>query len=314
MRAAREQAGELGQLITDPLDLARYHESAPHRETVRLDLLTEQAVHRLRQRVPHAVIDAELRPCLVHVDPAAVDHAVSNLVDNAVKWSPPDAAVRVVVENGRVSVSDDGPGIARADLPHIFERFYRASDARGMPGAGLGLAIVGSVAQANKGTVACGPGQAGRHSPSCFRPSRTPGRSRPASRNRRVPVTPGRGGRRADVRQIATQRDRLRRLDLGFRSIAGTRSWLSLPGPRPAWRYPMTTAAPSTALVTIRPALASPERDDADAYKVTGTPTLTPGGCLNVTVCVATRSARPGPGTTASQERPPGRAPRPGRP
>jgi len=160
VRAAREQAGELGQLITDPLDLARYHESAPHRETVRLDLLTEQAVHRLRQRVPHAVIDAELRPCLVHVDPAAVDHAVSNLVDNAVKWSPPDAAVRVVVENGRVSVSDDGPGIARADLPHIFERFYRASDARGMPGAGLGLAIVGSVAQANKGTVAVrtGPG------------------------------------------------------------------------------------------------------------------------------------------------------------
>jgi len=153
VRAAREQAGELNQLITDLLDLARYHESAPHRETVRLDLLTAQAVHHLRQRLPHAVIDAELRPCLVDVDPAAVDHAVSNLVDNAVKWSPPDTAVRVVVENGRVSVSDHGPGIAREDLPHIFERFYRAPEARGMPGAGLGLAIVGSVAQANKGTV-----------------------------------------------------------------------------------------------------------------------------------------------------------------
>jgi signal transduction histidine kinase len=160
VRAAREQAGELGQLITDLLDLARYHESAPHRETVRLDLLTDQAVHRLRQRVPHAVIDADLRPCLVHVDPAAVDHAVSNLVDNAVKWSPPDSAVRVVVENGRVSVSDHGPGIAHEDLPRIFERFYRAPDARGMPGAGLGLAIVGRVAQANQGTVEVrtGPG------------------------------------------------------------------------------------------------------------------------------------------------------------
>ena len=160
VRAAREQAGELGQLITDLLDLARYHESAPHRETVRLDVLTDQAVHRLRQRVPHAVIDAELRPCLVHVDPAAVDHAVSNLVDNAIKWSPPDIAVCVVVENGRVSVSDHGPGIAHEDLPHIFERFYRAPDARGMPGAGLGLAIVGSVAQANMGTVEVrtGPG------------------------------------------------------------------------------------------------------------------------------------------------------------
>jgi two-component system, OmpR family, sensor histidine kinase MprB len=160
VQAAREQAGELNQLITDLLDLARYRESAPHRETVRLDLLTDQAVHRLRQRLPHAVIDAELHPCLVHVDPAAVDHAVSNLVDNAVKWSPPGAAVRVVVENGQVSVSDHGPGIAHEDLPHIFERFYRAPDARGMPGAGLGLAIVGSVAQASEGTVEVrtGPG------------------------------------------------------------------------------------------------------------------------------------------------------------
>jgi signal transduction histidine kinase len=160
VRAAREQADELGQLITDLLDLARYHESAPRRETVRLDLLTDQAVRRLRQRVPPAVIDAELCPCLVHVDPAAVDHAVSNLVDNAIKWSPPGTAVRIVVENGRVLVSDHGPGITEEDLPHIFERFYRAPGARGMPGAGLGLAIVGRVAQANGGTVEVrtGPG------------------------------------------------------------------------------------------------------------------------------------------------------------
>jgi two-component system, OmpR family, sensor histidine kinase MprB len=52
-----------------------------------------------------------------------------------------------------VSVSDHGPGIADEDLPHIFERFYRAAAARGLPGAGLGLAIVGDVAHANNGTV-----------------------------------------------------------------------------------------------------------------------------------------------------------------
>jgi len=161
VRAAREQAGELDQLITDLLDLARYRESAPHRETVRLDLLTGQAVHRLGQRGPHAVIEAELSPCLVYVDPAAVDHAVGNLIDNAIKWSPPGAAVRVVVEDGRVVVSDRGPGVADEDLPHIFERFYRAPGARGMPGAGLGLAIVGSVAQANEGTVEVRTGPAG---------------------------------------------------------------------------------------------------------------------------------------------------------
>jgi two-component system, OmpR family, sensor histidine kinase MprB len=153
VRAAREQAGELDQLITDLLDLARYHESAPHRETVRLDLLTSEAVHRVRQRTPHAAIAADLQPCLVHVDPAGVDHAICNLIDNAIKWNPPDGAVYVAVADAHVSVTDHGPGIADQDLPHIFERFYRAPAARGMPGAGLGLAIVGNVAQANGGTI-----------------------------------------------------------------------------------------------------------------------------------------------------------------
>ena len=171
VRAAREEAGELDQLITDLLDLARYHESTPHRETVRLDLLTDEAVRRMRQRVPDAAIDTELHPCLVHVDPAAVDHAISNLVDNAIKWTPPGAAVRVVVEDGQVSVTDHGPGIAEVDLPHIFERFYRAPAAQGMPGAGLGLAIVGGVAHANDGTVAVRTGPHGSAFTLAFPPS-----------------------------------------------------------------------------------------------------------------------------------------------
>lgn len=65
----------------------------------------------------------------------------------------PDAAVRIVVDNGRISVTDHGPGIADENLPHIFERFYRAPAARGMPGAGLGLAIVAGVAHADSGKV-----------------------------------------------------------------------------------------------------------------------------------------------------------------
>jgi two-component system, OmpR family, sensor histidine kinase MprB len=153
VRAAREQADELDQLITDLLDLARYHESAPHRETVRLDLLTSEAVHRVRQRTPHAAIVADLQPCLVHVDPAGVDHAICNLIDNAIKWNPPDGAVHVAVADAHVSVTDHGPGIPDEDLPHIFERFYRAPAARGMPGAGLGLAIVARIAQTNDATA-----------------------------------------------------------------------------------------------------------------------------------------------------------------
>jgi signal transduction histidine kinase len=153
VQAAREQAGELDQLITDLLDLARYGESTPHRETVRLDLLTSEAVHRTRQRTPHSAIDTDLHPCLVHVDPAGVDHAICNLIDNAIKWDSSDGAVHVAVEDGRVSVTDHGPGIPDEDLPHIFERFYRAPAARGMPGAGLGLAIVARIARANHATA-----------------------------------------------------------------------------------------------------------------------------------------------------------------
>jgi two-component system, OmpR family, sensor histidine kinase MprB len=172
LRAAREQAGELGRLITDLLDLARYRESAPHREAVRLDLLTEAAVRRLRSR---AIIDADLRPCLAEIDPAAVERAVSNLIDNAIKWSPPGAAVHVVVANGQVSVTDHGPGIADSDLPHIFERFYRAPAARGMPGAGLGLAIVGSVAEANAARLDVRTGPAGSTFTLGFVPLTLPG-------------------------------------------------------------------------------------------------------------------------------------------
>ncbi|MCL2780112.1 MAG: HAMP domain-containing histidine kinase [Actinomycetia bacterium] len=161
VRAAREQAGELDQLITDLLDLARHQEAAPHLETVRLDLLAEQVLRRTRQRAPQAVIAADLAPCLARADPGAVDHAIANLLDNAIKWTPPGGPVEVTVANHQVSVTDHGPGIPDEDLPHIFERFYRASSARGLPGAGLGLAIVARIAKANEATVAVRTGPAG---------------------------------------------------------------------------------------------------------------------------------------------------------
>ncbi|HEX4258976.1 MAG TPA: sensor histidine kinase, partial [Streptosporangiaceae bacterium] len=105
---------------------------------------------------------------------------VSNLVDNAVKWTPPGTAVRVAVENGQVSVTDGGPGIAAEDLPRIFERFYRAPAARGLPGSGLGLAIVGRVAQANDGTVEVQTGPDGSTFTLAFAPSVIrPGTGRP---------------------------------------------------------------------------------------------------------------------------------------
>jgi two-component system, OmpR family, sensor histidine kinase MprB len=161
VRAAREQATELSQLITDLLDLARYHETAPHRETVSLDQLTGEAVHRIRQRSPHADITTDLQPCLVYADPASIDHAITNLIDNAIKWTPPGGVVHVAVAAARASVTDHGPGINDDDLPRIFERFYRAPTAQGKPGAGLGLAIVSTIAHANNGAVEVRTGPTG---------------------------------------------------------------------------------------------------------------------------------------------------------
>jgi two-component system sensor histidine kinase MprB len=94
-----------------------------------------------------------LTPVQVRVDPVLVERAVGNLLDNAVKYSPPGAPIEVTVRNGEVVVADKGPGIAEADLPRIFDRFYRAATARAKPGAGLGLAIVREAAEAHGGAA-----------------------------------------------------------------------------------------------------------------------------------------------------------------
>ena len=90
---------------------------------------------------------------MIHAARGRVDRAVSNLLDNAVKWSPPDGEILVTVRGGEVMVRDHGPGIPDADLPFVFDRFYRAAGARRLPGSGLGLAIVRDVAERFGGSV-----------------------------------------------------------------------------------------------------------------------------------------------------------------
>jgi two-component system sensor histidine kinase MprB len=89
----------------------------------------------------------------VHGVPSTIERAVANLLDNAAKWSPPNGEVEVGVRGPQVTVRDHGPGIDEEDLPHVFDRFYRSTAARGRPGSGLGLAIVRQVAVAHGGTV-----------------------------------------------------------------------------------------------------------------------------------------------------------------
>jgi two-component system, OmpR family, sensor histidine kinase MprB len=147
------QLDELTVLMADLIDLARGDEPDLESEDVRLDLLTVDAVERARRHWPNVRFVTDLRECIVRAIPSRIEKAIMNLLDNAAKWSPPDGEVHVQVAGGEVRIRDHGPGISESDLPQVFDRFYRADEARGMAGSGLGLAIVRQVASSHGGSV-----------------------------------------------------------------------------------------------------------------------------------------------------------------
>jgi len=156
------QLRELTALVGDLVELAR--ERAPESELaeLRLDTLVAACVDRARAREPRATFTCTLRPCRVRADRPRLERAITNLLDNARKWSPPGGAVEVEVSDGELVVRDEGPGIDDADLPYVFDRFYRSADARRLPGSGLGLAIVRQVAEMHGGAVWAAPPRSGR--------------------------------------------------------------------------------------------------------------------------------------------------------
>jgi two-component system sensor histidine kinase MprB len=147
------QLGEMTGLVSELVELARGDSEPVEPEDVRLDLLVEEMVERARRNHPEIHFEPALMPTTVHGVPAGLERAVSNLLDNAGRWSPRGGKVEVTLRGGELTVRDRGPGIAGEDLPHVFDRFYRAPSARGMPGSGLGLAIVRQVAESHGGTV-----------------------------------------------------------------------------------------------------------------------------------------------------------------
>jgi two-component system sensor histidine kinase MprB len=145
-----DELDELTALVSDVVELARGTRGEAAREEVRLDQIVHEAVARTRRRgEQHFRVECE--PTLVRAEPERVNRAVSNLLDNARRWSPPDGLIEVDLRDGVLTVRDHGPGFHDADLPHVFERFYRAADARRLPGSGLGLAIVRQAAEAHHG-------------------------------------------------------------------------------------------------------------------------------------------------------------------
>jgi two-component system, OmpR family, sensor histidine kinase MprB len=153
LHAVVGQLEELTVLVEDLVDLARDGEREQEVEPVRLDLLVADTVGRARRLHPGREIRVELEETVLDGSPRRLDRAVSNLLDNAEKWSPPDTPIDVTLRHRRLLVRDRGPGIEPEDLPRVFDRFYRARSARGRPGSGLGLAIVRHVAEAHGGSV-----------------------------------------------------------------------------------------------------------------------------------------------------------------
>jgi two-component system sensor histidine kinase MprB len=145
---------ELTALVSDVVELARGSKPARVLDDVRLDQIVEAAVARARARaVDPAEFRLALEPTVVRGEPDRIERAVSNLLVNAMKWSPPGGVIELELRDGTLSVRDHGAGFDPADLRHVFERFFRADRARGMPGSGLGLAIVRQAAEAHGGRV-----------------------------------------------------------------------------------------------------------------------------------------------------------------
>jgi two-component system, OmpR family, sensor histidine kinase MprB len=147
-----DELDELTSLVSDVVELARGTKSGRVVDDVRLDRIVREAVERNRRR-GELRFQVTLEPTVIRGEPDRVNRAVSNLVDNARKWSPPDGLVEIDLRDGVLTVRDHGPGFEEADLPHVFERFYRAEQARKLPGSGLGLAIVRQAAEAHSGYV-----------------------------------------------------------------------------------------------------------------------------------------------------------------
>jgi two-component system sensor histidine kinase MprB len=156
---------DLTALVSDTVELARGEEQAGQFEELRLDRLVRRCVDRATAHWPNVRFEATLPECVVVGVSDRLAKAVRNLLDNAAKFSPPGGVIEVetavVGADAVLTVRDHGPGVAPADLPHVFDRFYRAANARDLQGSGLGLAIVAQVAAGHRGTVTAAAAEGG---------------------------------------------------------------------------------------------------------------------------------------------------------
>lgn len=151
----RAQLAELSDLVGDLVHLARDDSAGSFQPLDVRDVVTT-AVERVRRRGGDRVFDVQLDELYLVGDPDGLERMTTNLLDNAVKWSPAGSTIRVRLEGNRLRVADSGPGIPEADVPYVFDRFFRGDTARKTQGTGLGLSIVAKTIEDHGGTVTVG--------------------------------------------------------------------------------------------------------------------------------------------------------------
>lgn len=147
------QLGEFTSLVGDLVQLSRDEVVQASPEPLDFADVVASAVERAKRRGPGLDFDVVLEPYFVVGEPDTLERAVTNLLDNAVKFSPEGGTVHAHLVDGELNIWDEGPGVAEEDLDKIFDRFYRSNKARNTPGTGLGLSIVAHTAKAHGGTV-----------------------------------------------------------------------------------------------------------------------------------------------------------------
>jgi two-component system sensor histidine kinase MprB len=148
---------ELTDLVSELVELATDTHTEEAVEQIDLGELVDRVVTRQQRRTGREITFDVDQPAIVVGRVTLLERAITNLLDNALKFSPPGTEVGVVVRGADVQILDRGAGIAAADLPHVFDRFYRSTTARGVPGSGLGLAIVEQIAKMHNGSATLEP-------------------------------------------------------------------------------------------------------------------------------------------------------------
>ncbi|MFG2604181.1 ATP-binding protein [Streptomyces sp. NPDC048514] len=162
LASVKAQMTELASLIGDLQELSRSEGQRGERvQVVALRDTVETAMRRARLRGPELTITADLEPWFVRAEPSALERAIVNVLDNAVKFSPEGGTVDVRLSGGVLTVRDHGPGIPEEELPYVFDRFWRSPSARALPGSGLGLSIVARTVQRAGGAVTLTPAGSG---------------------------------------------------------------------------------------------------------------------------------------------------------